>query len=270
MKSFKKIICLLCVMLLSVSAALAAESALTKDTLLVGTESTYKPYQFRDENGRIVGYEVDLVERIGEKMGKKIEWVDMAFDALVPAVITHKVDFAAACMAITEERKKRVAFSDPDNTSTENAGGESVFCVPVGNEKHSKEEFIGKVVAAQLGTAQYIYVSKIDGITVKPYQKIEDCLREVLYGRVDAAFVGGPTVYEYLKSKEFNGRLSMCTVLAALGTMEDGFAVNKDDPELLEALNKSLQEMKDSGEYAAYRKKWGLDDWVSAVVRPAE
>jgi len=60
-----------------------------KDVLLVGTESTYPPYEFRDEQGNLVGFDIDLMNVVALKLGKKIEWQDMAFDALIPTLNGH-------------------------------------------------------------------------------------------------------------------------------------------------------------------------------------
>ena len=87
-------------------------NVMEKDVLLVGTESTYPPYEFRDDKNELKGFDIDMMEAIAEKIGKKIEWVDMDFDNLIPALTEKKIDLVAAGMSWTPERAKVVAFAE--------------------------------------------------------------------------------------------------------------------------------------------------------------
>ena len=108
----KKIVSLLFVSILGASCALAA-SALDKDTLIAGTESTYPPYESRNSAGQLEGFDIELTEIVAARLGKKVQWVDMPFDSLIPSLMTGKIDLVAAGMSATEERAKRVNFSEP-------------------------------------------------------------------------------------------------------------------------------------------------------------
>lgn len=243
------------------AAAAAALGAMTKDTLTVGTESTFPPFEFRAPDGSLQGYDVDLIESIGTKLGKKIEWVDMSFDGLLPSVMTHKIDLVAACMSATPARRKKIAFTGVTNHS------DSAFFVLPGRERGAAADFAGATIAVQLGTIQDAYAHTIPGAAVKNYQKTDDCLREVLFGRVDAALLDGPVGYEYCQAKDFAGKISVCAVTdMATGSKGAAFGAAKDDPELLAAVDKALEEMKQSGEFQALRDKWGLDDWKKSVA----
>ena len=110
----KKILSIFAVLALILIAGTAfAASVMDKDVIVVGTEGTYPPFEFHDKTGALVGYDIDLFNAVAEKMGKKVEWVDMAFDGLIPALLTNKIDMIAACMSVTSERSKKVNFSDP-------------------------------------------------------------------------------------------------------------------------------------------------------------
>ncbi len=262
MKMKMKKICALALLLcLSASAAFAA-GAMTKDTLIVGTESTFPPYEFRSSEGKLIGYDIDTIEAIGAKLGKKIEWVDMAFDSLIPSLLTNKIDVIAAGMSATTERKKRISFTITPNPTV----FDSAFFVPAGKEKHSVEELEGLTIAAQLGSIQDIFIKKMNNVTVKNFQKTDDCMREVLYGRIDAALISGGTGYEYMQAKDFAGKIGICVkVKAGTGAEGQAFGVSKNDPELVAAMDKVIEEMKASGEIQALRDKWGIDDWLKAI-----
>lgn len=250
---------------LTASAAFAA-SALDKDTLIFGTESTFPPYEFRSTEGELVGYDIDLAAEVCKHLGKKIEWVDMAYDSLIPSVMMHKIDVIAAGMSASPARQKRVSFTIPVNNTP------SAFFVLKGNEHDSAEAFNGKVIAVQLGTIQDAYAANVmKGVTVKTYKKSDDCMREVLYGRVDAALLSGSTGHKYAVSKDFAGKISMCAVTDVVeGSSGSAFAIAKDQPELLAAVNGVLEEMKKDGMFQQVRDKWGMDDWLKDVWHPAK
>lgn len=245
---------------LTAAAACASESAMKKDTLVVGTESTFPPFEFRSADNQIQGYDIDLIEAIAKKIGKKVQWVDMSFDGLLPSVMTHKIDIIAACMSATPERQKKVAFSDVTNHS------DSAFFVLSGKEAGEVAAFEGKTITTQLGTIQDAFAHTIKGASVRNYQKTDDCLREVLYGRADAALIDGPSGWKYSQSKDFAGKISMCCLVnVASESKGSAFGMAKDDPELLAAVDKALGEMKADGSFQALRDKWGLDEWKKAV-----
>jgi len=90
----KKTVLVLLVIVLAATAGWA--DVMAKDVILVGTESTYPPYEFRDEKNNLKGFDIDLMEAIAAKIGKKLEWVDMPFDSLIPALLAKKIDIVAA------------------------------------------------------------------------------------------------------------------------------------------------------------------------------
>ena len=101
---------LFCASVLSLSA-LGAGVAQAADEeamqLRVGTESAYAPFEFTD-NGTLTGFDIDLMNAVGEAMGAEVEWVQMSFDGLIPALLTSQLDMAIASFTVTEERAKRM------------------------------------------------------------------------------------------------------------------------------------------------------------------
>ncbi len=251
----------LCLLATSAFAA-EAPSAMSKDVWIVGTESTYPPFEFRTSDNELVGFDVDMVTTIAEKLGKKVEWVDMAFDGLIPAMLTHKIDMIAAGMTITPKRLEKIAFSAPIYNPL------SAFCVLPENVQKDASGFEGKTLAAQLGSTQDLYIKSMKNVVSKSYQKCDDCLRELLYGRVDAVLLPGPVANGYLQSKDFKDKVVMCA-LTEVTKNSVGVAIGmpKDDPELVAAVDKALAEMTEKGEIKAISDKWGLDDWQKSVVQ---
>ncbi len=85
----------------------------TKGVLRFGTASVTEPFSFVDGSGGIVGFDIELARYVAKKMDKKLEIVNMEFGAMIPALISGKVDMIGACITITEERSKKVLFSAP-------------------------------------------------------------------------------------------------------------------------------------------------------------
>lgn len=239
---------------LTFGTAWASESALDRDVLVVGTEATFKPFEFRNDANEIVGFDIDMMSFIADKLGKKFEVVDMAFDALIPSLIAGKIDIIAASMKATPERAKRVAFSQVYYQTPDG------FTVKADRDDISSlDDIKGKVVAVQLGTIQDAYLSKIQEIEVKRFQKTEDVFREVLIGGADVACVDGTVTKDNLSSnKDYIGKLKIVFFLP-LSVNGAGLAVSQKDSLLLEKVNEALAEMISVGRHKELKEKWNLD-----------
>ena len=152
----KKLIALvLCILLIAAMGAGAlAEGAVEKiqaaGKLVVGTEATYPPYEFLNDDGSFGGCDIFLAEKIAEALGVELEITDMAFDGIIPAVQSGQVDLGIAAFTKTPERAEVIDFSELYETSAQllivKAGDEDTYA--------TKEAMAGKKVGAQLGTVQ--------------------------------------------------------------------------------------------------------------------
>ncbi len=244
----KRILFALCLSLWS--AVAWGASAMDKDVLLVGTESTYPPYEFRGPDGSLQGFDVDMTNRIGEILGKKIEWVDMAFDALIPSMITGRIDMISAAMSPTPERLERVAFSIPYDFSA------TSFLALAGTTINSLDDVAGKVVAVQLGSVPEGFArSSIKDADVKAFQKFDDCVREVILGRAFVALGDTMVARQMLDQRDFAGKVIIAFEAV---TNNSGLcnALPLGDAELKAAVDAALTQMTESGELQALKEKW--------------
>jgi polar amino acid transport system substrate-binding protein len=85
----------------------------SKGVLKLGTAAVTEPFAFIDGSQKVVGFDVELARRIAQQLGMTLEVVNMDFGALIPALVSGKVDMIAACITITDERAKMVLFSEP-------------------------------------------------------------------------------------------------------------------------------------------------------------
>ena len=234
---------------LSVSSALAA--LMDKDAFIVGTESTYPPYESRNEQGELIGFDIDLMNIIADKLGKKVDWQDMAFDALIPTLIAKRIDVVIAGMSITEERAQKVSFSKPYEISV------SAFITKEDSDIKDTAALNGKSIATQIGTVQETFSHNIEGAEVKTFQKFDDCAREVLLGRVDAALMDIPVAKEFVSQKDFVGKLKIAfeQVITEGGK---AISLNLDDKDVADKISDIIDGLEESGELQKLREKWGM------------
>ncbi len=247
MKKSRALIALAAVLLCAACAF--AKSALDKDTLIAGTESTYPPYESRNEKGELIGFDIELVEIVAQKLGKKVEWVDMPFDSIIPSLMTGKIDLSAAGMSATEDRLKRVNFSYPYEISF------SAFVTRAENPPADTDALAGKVVAVQIGTVQETFARSLGNVEVRTYQKFDDCVREVMLGRAVATLMDIPVAKKYIQAKDFAGKVVIAFNKQITGA-DKAIALPKKDQELTDAVNKVIADMDKSGELKALRDKW--------------
>ena len=227
------------------AAALGTGAAHAADVLRVGTDATFPPMEFT-ENGKRTGFDIDLVEAIGKKLGKQVEWVDIDFKGLIPGLVSHRFDMAVSAIYITDARKKVVDFTEPYY-----AGG-LVAMVKDGSPIQKLADLDGKKVTVQVGTKSVGFLQqhypKVQRVEV---EKNQEMFNLVDIGRADAAVTGKPAAYQYVRT-----RPGLKVLPEQLTTEEYGMALRKDEPELTKAVNKAIEQLKADGTYAAIVKKW--------------
>lgn len=219
-----------------------------KNTIIVGTNATFVPFEFKDEKtSDYTGFDIELIRAIGKRLNKDVELKNVAFDALIPALNTHDIDVAASGMTITAPRSEKVLFSSP---YYENA----LAVVYKGDANiNSLEDLQGKKIAAQMGTTGADLAHKIEGTTVTEFDHSNEALLELQNGGVDATVIDLP-VAQYYSTQHPNESIKL---FAYPNTKEYlGLALNKDNKELQEAINKAIADMKHDGEFNELYKKW--------------
>ncbi len=234
-----------------------AAGVLDKDVILVGTEATYPPFEYRNEKNEVVGYDIDVVEAIAKHLGKKVEIVDMSFDGLIPALITGKVDLVAAGMTNTEERRKKVNFSsvyyDIENAFVVRADDSSIMKL---------DDLKGKIATVQIGTAQDTFITNTGlPAEIKRFQKNDDALMEIKVGRGDFCVVNLTVANAFLRNnKTFEEDLKI-GFRNKIHREGEGIALGlpKGDDALLNAVNGAIETMKNNGEFDSIKKKYQMD-----------
>ena len=216
--------------------------------IIIGSDASYKPFEYHNADGKIVGFDVDFMNAIGKELGFEVEFVDTAFDGIIPGLNAKKYDIVVSAMTITEKREKAVDFTEPYF----NAG--QVIAVMEGTEGiQGPKDLKGKTVAVQLGTTGDLKVTKeIEGVEeVKRYEKITQAFIELRNGRADAVVNDLPVTAAYIMS---NPDVKM--VGEPFTEEQYGIATREVDDALTKALNDAIAKLKKNGTYDKIHAKW--------------
>ena len=218
-----------------------------KKVLKVATSPDFSPFEFMDEKGKIVGFDIDLMNAIGKKMGREVKVENISWDGLIPALQAGNVDVVIAGMSITPEREKAVLFSSVYYDS-----GIGIL-VKSGSGFKGIEDLKGKKIAVQMGTISQDIAEKIEGATVQKLSVSTDTFLELKNGNVDAVISHVPVIKYYLKTNKVTGYEIVGPMLEAT---KDAIAVKKGNEALQGEINKAMAELKASGEYDTIYEKW--------------
>ena len=241
-KIVKIVIALSMVLVLFISCQKKEE----KNKLYVGTNAEFVPFEYR-EGDNIVGFDVDLINEIAKIIGKDIEFVDMAFDGLLPALQAKKIDVIIAGMTATEERKQFVNFSEPYYESKQ------TILVHSNNEDiYGFKSLQGKNVGVVLGYTGDLIVSEMSNVNVQRYGATSEAIIALKSQKVDAVVLDSEPAKQYFDQ---NNDLKLVISLDEVSSEEYAIAMRKEDTELLAQVNEALQTIKDNGTYDALISK---------------
>ncbi|MEV4361412.1 ABC transporter substrate-binding protein [Nonomuraea sp. NPDC052116] len=220
--------------------------------LTVCTNIPYEPFQFKDASGKIVGFDVDIVDLVAKKLGVTQEIVDIDFAVIKSgaAMAAKKCDLAAAGMTITPERKANIDFSDPYFDATQallakkGTGATSLADVKAKNLK----------LGAQASTTGLDYVKK-QGFDPTEYADSAKELLALQAGQADVIVQDLPVVLTWLKKPEVAAKFEL---IGSLDTGEQyGLGLKKNaDPVLLKTINEEIAKAKQDGTYEKIYVKW--------------
>jgi len=226
------------------------------EVLKVGVSATREPFSFTDENGRITGFDGEVARRIAAKLGRPVEFLDMKFSALIPALQSGKIDLAIS-MAPTEERKKSINFSQPVFASAQVMLVKKAPGAKTGSgETFSLDDLNGKRVAVYLGSIHDTFVtSRYPGADIKRFDSTADMILALKNKKVDVAFFALTSAKVALKD---NPELTILTEEALTNPIGVGF--NKNNPALRERFNNYLKTARANGTYDEMYRRWFEND----------
>ena len=231
-------------------AAPAGAADWTGKVLRLGVDPTYPPLEYKQPDGRLAGFGIEIGEALCAELRARCEWVESNWDGIIPALNAKKFDFIVASMSITDERKQAVDFTDPYYTN------KLQFVAPKSVDfKTDKDSLKGKVIGAQRATiaGTWLEDNMADVVTIKLYDTQENAYLDLSSGRLDGVLADKFVQYDWLKSDagkefEFKGE-------PVFDNDKIGIAVRKGDP-LREKLNAALKEIVADGTYKKINDKY--------------
>ena len=256
--------------LLTGAAALCFTACGKNNTLVVGTNAAFPPFEYK-EDGKLTGFDMDLIKMYGESIGKKIEIKDMEFDAALTSASTGKIDIAIAGITKNEKREKTLSFSDGYYSSNQVV----VLSTTTANEiktatetmsNDEKIEYIikqleGKEIGVQRATTGQFYVEGdadwgFDGIkdaVCKPYDNGGLAMKDLNDGKIKAVILDEAPA-KNIVAKNYSSTLSILD--SALTEEEYAIAVKKGNTELVNSLNEFIKTIKSNGKYNELLEKY--------------
>ena len=244
--------------MLSLVTGCSSKSAEGKEnkTLVIGIDDKFAPMGFRDENNKIVGFDIDLAKAAADKMGKKVKFQPIDWSTKEAELSSGRIDLIWNGYTITDERKKKVLFTKPYLKNAQ------VVVTRADSNLSKLDDLKGKVVGLQSlsSAADALDAAPIKSKikTVTEFADNVQALTDLKSGRLDAVVID-EIVINYYMTKE---QEAFKVLDESLAPEEYGIGVKKGNEELLKNLQKALDDMNEDGTAAQISKKWFGEDKV--------
>jgi lysine-arginine-ornithine-binding protein len=241
------------------AAATGAASAKDWKEVRIGTEGAYPPFNGLDASGQLVGFDIDIGKALCEKMKVTCTFVAQDWDGIIPALLAGKYDAIVASMSITEERKKKVAFTNKYYNTP------ASFIAPKDSKitDWSPAGLKGKVLGTQSSTTHANFLEEVYGAAgaeVKLYATQDEANADLAAGRLDAVEADKIVLTEWLKKPdasccEWKYDVDKETTRKIFGEGV-GVAVRPEDKDLVDMFNKAIAEIVADGTYKTINDKY--------------
>ena len=223
------------------------------EKLINGIDANFPPFAFIDKTGQPSGFDVEAMNWIAKEIGVEVSHQPIEWDGIITSLTTKKIDMIASGMSITKEREQQVSFSIPYWVIKQ------VMVAKKGSPLTIEQLLTGKkTIGAQQGTSEAKWLKeeaakKGWNFDLRYYSSAPLAVEDVLNGRIDAAAMDDAPAKDAASKKEIQ-------IVGKFG-MEDeqfGYAIRKDDKELLEKVNKALAKLMTTPEWTALINKYEL------------
>lgn len=222
-----------------------------RGTIRIGTEGTYKPFSFHDQQtNQLTGFDVDIAREVADRMGVKAEFVEIPWDGMLTSLQTGKIDMVANQVGIKPERVKKFDFSKPYTVSF------ARLVVHKNNQEIRTLEDIKGKEAGQTPTSNFGQMAQSYGAKIVAYEDMMGAMHDIAAGRIDLSLNDRLAIAEMLK----NSDLPLKVIDIQSDRSESAFPVPKGNPDLVQEINQALDEMRKDGTLAKISQKWFDED----------
>jgi ABC-type amino acid transport substrate-binding protein len=221
--------------------------------LIIGTDATYKPFEYVDEKGEIVGVSIEIGKEIGKALGREVEFRNINFDGLIIALRTGSVDLVISSMTATPERRQSIDFSDPYVKT-----GLSILAAKNSTIQSAEDlKTPGRKIVVRLGTTGESWVREnLKDAKIIALDADVSCVMEVVNANVDA------WVYDQLSIMNYHAQNAEKTRALLAPLREEVWAVGlkQGDDELKAKVNEVLARMRGDGSFAKLAERFMAKD----------
>lgn len=231
-------------------ACLAFEAGAQDIKMRVGTEPSFPPFEFTPEGTNdLVGFDIDIMNAIAKESGFEVEWQPLPFDGLIPAVLSNTIDAAISGFTMNEERKKRVAFSEPYYTA-----GQNIMI----NKKDADSikgyaDLEGKTICVQIGSVGAQLAAEVPRADIVTHNTTVESYMELNKGGCKAFITGTPVHQYYLTQTKDENLMMLPETKNAAGL---GIVMNKNNADVQKLINDGYAKIKENGVYQKIYDKW--------------
>lgn len=241
--------------MLACTASLLSSIALAKEVRLA-SDFTYPPFNYRNAEGQPVGFDIEIAEALCAQAKLECTWISQNWDSLIPSLLARKSDVIMASMRITEERKKRILFTNKYYQTPARFVAQKNMDIDI-----SQQGLKDKVIGVQQGTIHDRYVTDkfADVAEIKRYTGQDEVYLDMQNSRLDITFGNSDQLaLAFLEKKEgesfeFKGEPVTDKAYIGEGT---ALALRQQDKELAEKFNKAIAEIRANGTYDKIASKY--------------
>lgn len=258
----KRIISLITVTLALAAIGLGTSQSASAETLRVGMECTYAPFNYKTAEGELTGYDVDVAKGVAKLIGADVEYVCQKWSGIIPALLANKFDLVVASMSITDKRKEKMDFSVPYRISVgrlvgpKNSGWE--LFDNSGMVKAANFEGL-KVGLERSSTYATWFEAKVSDANIVFYDSSETMYIDLQNGRTDMIMTNPMKAHLKFLSKEDGAKFEFVSPAIeeekyfGIGV---GIGLRKGNDELLARLNKAVTTLSNNGSLEKYALKY--------------
>lgn len=234
--------------LAALALSVTAFNASAQDTIRIGTEGAYPPFNYFTADGQLAGFDIDIGKAICADMKVECEFVAQDWDGIIPALLANKYDVILASMFITDARKEQVAFTQPYQASA------MTFVVDKfsGIKDTSPEGMEGKVIGAQSSTTQADYLTSLyPNSDIRLYPTQDAANLDMASGRIDAMVGDIMPMTDWIATQDGGCCERAGDLITDPKYVGDGvgMALRKEDVQLRDRINQSLANIIANGTY---------------------
>ena len=255
----KTFIVLLALSLIAAFALSACGDSKSQDVLRVGTDDTYPPMEFKNEKNDTVGFDIDLAQEIGKRLGKKVEIVSNDWAGIFRALETDKFDCIISSTSITDERLERYEM-----TEAYIANAQVIVVPPDDDTIKEPKDLAGKKVGVQIETTASESAEKFQKeipFDYREYDQVIQPFQDMKAGRLDAIIVDEVVARYYVTQDQKSYKVTG----ARLTNEPIGIVIKKGNTQLRDSIQKAIDDMRKDGTLKKISEKWFGEDLVTNV-----